>query len=42
MFGVVTGLLYIGRALSVVYDVAHYEAGQEEDDALNNDDDNIW
>lgn len=42
VFGVVTGLLYIGRALNILYDVAHYEKEQEDDDALNNDDDSIW
>jgi hypothetical protein len=42
IFGIVTGLVYIGRALSILYDVQHYEQDQDNDDALNNDDDNIW
>lgn len=42
VFGVITGLAYLARALHVLYNVPHFEMKLEEDDALNNEDDAIW
>lgn len=42
IFGILTGLAYLARAFFVLHNVPHYEKGLEEDDALNDDDDNIW
>lgn len=42
LFGIITGLAYLARALHVLYNVANFEQSLEEDDALNNDDDSIW
>jgi hypothetical protein len=42
LFGIVTGLIYISRALSILFDVPDYLNQQEEDDALYHKDDMIW
>ncbi|XP_070494450.1 uncharacterized protein [Chironomus tepperi] len=42
VFGVITGCAYLARSFYVLYNPHTYEKTLEEDDALNNDDDNIW
>ncbi|KAG5679184.1 hypothetical protein PVAND_008772 [Polypedilum vanderplanki] len=42
VFGVITGLAYIARALYVLYNPHAFEKELEDDDALNNQDDYIW
>lgn len=42
LFGIITGFAYLARSFHVLYNVPRFEKDLEEDDALNNDDDNIW
>lgn len=42
VFGILTGFAYLGRGLQVLYNVPQFEKELEDDDALNNDDDNIY
>lgn len=42
IFSVAAGLIYIGRAIAVLYNVKEYEDTLEDDDALKMNDDFIW
>ncbi|CRL06688.1 CLUMA_CG019613, isoform A [Clunio marinus] len=42
LFGIITGFAYLARSLHVLYNIHAFEMGLGEDDALNNEDDNIW